>query len=418
MRRSLLRTSATFDEAGQAIVFVVVAMIALVAVVGLVTDIGYAFRTQRALQAGADASALAGAQQLPDPALAAATATQFGAGSAGKNKITGVGLVTEDVQTSCVTTIPGCTVGSTVNAISVDETATVPAVFAKILGFSSFKLHAKATACSPCGSKPVDIMLVLDRTGSMCRNAAQQYDCTDLNNAKDGIRTFLAYFDPAMAHIGLAVLPPARSLSTRTAKCAAPDNSNNDNYNYNSATARYLVVPLSSDFRNADKTLNTGSNLVDTVGCVGGGGSTSYANAIDEAQKELTNYGNPNVRHVPKVIVFFSDGAANTGPNFVSLPSTYRTTPCHQGIASAAVAKTAGTTVYSIGYALGQDLAGCTNANGSAELPAPTISVTSAMTQIASDPSKFFNKPTPGQLQSIYTAIAQDIARGSSSLIG
>ncbi len=26
---------------------------------------------------------------------------------------------------------------------------------------------AKATACQPCGAKPLDIMIVLDRTGSM-----------------------------------------------------------------------------------------------------------------------------------------------------------------------------------------------------------------------------------------------------------
>ena len=419
MRRSLLRTSATFDEAGQTIVFVVVAMIALVAVVGLVTDIGYAFRTQRALQAGADASALAGAQQLPDPALAAATATDFGATTTGKNKIANV-TVTEQVLTSCVTTIPGCTVGSTVNAISVDEKAAVPAFFAKILGFSSFNVHAKATACSPCGSKPVDIMLVLDRTGSMCQDSAGNTDpgapsnCTDLNNAKAGIKTFLGFFDPGTAKIGLAVLPPAVSNSTTTAKCATPSASN-----YNLSTAAYLLEPLSGDYRNANGTLNASSNLVTTINCVKGAGSTSYANAIEAAQAELNAHGRPNV---PQVIVFFSDGAANIGPNYLpTYPATslYRTAPCQQGVTSAGVAKAAGTTVYSIGYALDDATGGCMNSVPNPDkAEAPAITVYQALGGIASDPSKFFVKPTTGQLQTIYTAIAQDIGHGSSSLIG
>jgi hypothetical protein len=403
-----LRTSATFDEAGQAIVFVVVAMIALIAVVGLVTDIGYAFRTQRALQAGADASALAGAQQLPDPGLAAQTAQEFGASSTGKNQITNV-AVNESVLTSCVATIPGC---SPVNAISVSETATVPAFFAKILGVASFKIHAKATACSPCGSKPVDIMLVLDRTGSMCTDANNNNDgCVDLNNAKAGMRTFLGFFDPLTAHIGLAVLPPATSNTTTTAKCASPSSSN-----YDLTNAAYLLEPLSSDFRRPDGTLNSSSNLVKTIKCVQGAGSTSYSNAIEAAQAELVLDGRPNV---PRVIVFFSDGAANVGPSYYAQTSPYRTQPCHQGITSAGMSKAAGTTIYSIGYALDDATGGCMNSVPKTDVDeAPAITVYDALGGIASDPTKFFVKPSAGQLQTIYSAIAQDIGHGSSSLIG
>jgi Flp pilus assembly protein TadG len=410
MRRSHLRTRATSDEHGQAIVFVVVAMIALIAVVGLVTDIGYAFRTQRALQASADAAALAGAQNLPSPTLASATAQQFGASPSGKNVISNIS-VNEQVQTSCVATIPGC---SPVNAISVTEAATVPTLFAKILGFNSFQVHANATACSPCGSKPVDIMLVLDRTGSMCQDSAGHTDpgapsnCTDLNNAKAGIRTFLAYFDPVQAHIGLAVLPPATSTA---AKCSTPASGN-----YNSASAAYLLVPLANDFRKADGTLDTSSNLVSTLNCVRGAGSTSYSNAIEAAQAQLNANGRATV---PKVIVFFSDGAANVGPSYYANNSPYRTQPCHQGITSAGIAKSAGTTVYSIGYALDDATGGCMNSVPNPDqAETPAITVYDALRGIATDPSKFLLKPNPGELQTIYTAIAADISQGSSSLIG
>jgi Flp pilus assembly protein TadG len=378
-------------------------LVVLIAIVGIVVDVGMAFRTQRQLQAAADAAALAGAQKLPDPTLAAQTAQTFGTGPSGTNQISNV-TVAESVATACVTTIPGC---RPVNTVSVVENAAIPTFFSKIVGFNSFNVKVKATACSPCGSKPVDIMLVLDRTGSMCENSSGAVDpaCTDLNNAKAGIRTFLSYFDPKQAHIGLAVLPPATSVS---AKCIAPGSAN-----YNSTTAAYLLVPLSSDFRNTDGTLNSSSNLVSTLACVKGNGTTSYANAIDAAQAQLVANGRANVPHV---IVFFSDGAANTGPSYYSATNPYRSQPCHQGGTSAGNAKAAGTIVYSIGYALDDDTGGCRNSNGSVENPA--ITVYQALGAIASSPDKFLVKPNPGELQTIYTTIAEDISAGSSSLIG
>ena len=84
-----------------------------------------------------------------------------------------------------------------------------------------------ATACSPCGEKPLDIMLMLDRTGSMCTDAGgnDHPACTDMVNARNGMRTFLSFMNPALDHVGLAVLPPASSMA---AKCDAPRASNYD----------------------------------------------------------------------------------------------------------------------------------------------------------------------------------------------
>ena len=396
------RTRACSEERGQAVVFVLLFLVAVIAVVGIVIDVGYAYRTQRSLQGTADAAALAGAQQLPDATAAAQTAKQYGSGSTGKNKLANLS-VDEQVNTACIDTIPGC---KPVNSVSVDETAVVPTFFSKIVGVNSFRVHVHAAACSPCGSKPVDIMLVLDRTGSMCQDSSGKSDpaCTDLNNAKAGIRTFLGYFDPNQTKVGLAVLPPASSVSNR---CATPNQAD-----YNSKTAAYLLVPLSSDYRNADGTLNLGSNLVSTINCIKGNGTTSYANAIEAAQAELDAHGRANV---PKVIVFFSDGAANTGPNYYSTSSPYRTQPCHQGVTSAGAAKAKGTTIYSIGYALDDDTGGCKSYTGTAEQPA--ITVQTALGGIASDATKFLVKPDPGELQTIYSSIAVDISHGSSSLI-
>ena len=42
---------------------------------------------------------------------------------------------------------------------------------------------------------------------------------------------------------------------------------------------------------------------------------------------------------------------------------------------------------------------------------------TPAIQQIASSPNAFFNKPSAGQLKTIFTDIAADLQRGTSALI-
>jgi hypothetical protein len=111
------------------------------------------------------------------------------------------------------------------------------------------------------------------------------------------------------------------------------------------------------------------------------------------------------------VIVFFSDGAANTGPTYLSSSSPYRTQPCHQGVNSANVIKGTGTLIYSIGYdldALGGGANICENGvTGANESPA--ITAYSAISQIATNGDTFFNRPNPGDLTQVYTQIASEI---------
>src|ERR1700704_3636314 len=396
---SRLGTSRSRDERGQGIVLVVVALVGLLGMCALVIDLGYLYWNQRHLQASADAAALAGAMQLPDPASSVSIAKQFGTGSGAKNRDSRLSNVSETIPPKCLTSIPGC---DPVNAVVVDETATVDTFFMQIFGVDFAHVHVRATACSPCGIKPLDIMLVLDRTGSMCQDSAGRADpaCTDLNNARNGMKTFLGFLDPKIDWVGLSVLPPAASIA---AKCSTPSSAN-----YNLPTAPYLLVPLSKDYKLSSGALNTSSNLVSTINCVQGGGTTSYSNAIEAAQAELDAHGRPDVQDV---IIFLSDGAANTGPSYYSTSSPYRTQPCHQGGTSAGYSKAKGTIVYSIGYALNDATGGCTSYTGAAEKPA--ISVTQALQNIATSPANFYNQPNPGQLNTIYTDIAKDIGRGT-----
>ncbi len=397
------------EERGQVLVLAAVAMVVFIALTGFALDVGHAYLVQRQLQAATDAAALAGALELPDSTLARQVASDYGPEPTKRNALRSNDNATIDVRTKCVTAIPtGCTGGNgQVNAISVDSTSDVKTFFAKVVGFDSFTVKARATACSPCSVKPLDIMLVLDRTGSMCQLSDGRNDpsCRKLRAAREGIQTFLRQMSPQFHHVGLAVLPPATGTS-RAAHCATPTSGG-----YDATPPRYLIAGLSSDFASPPGTLNPGSTLVDRVECQQvGGGRTAYAGAIDAARTELQTNGRPGVQ---KVIVFLSDGAANYGGN--SEPASYRTQPCQSGINAAAAAKAQGMTVYSIGY----DLDGstgvyerCQTRSSSNEVPA--LNARQAMERIATDPlTTFYNEPDPVQLNTIFLSIAADIFRSA-----
>jgi Putative Flp pilus-assembly TadE/G-like/von Willebrand factor type A domain len=397
------------NERGQVVVLVVVMLVVLLGFAALVIDVGYAYYAHRQLQASADAAALAGAQELPNQARAIAVARDYSSSEGAKNEHHDIPDVQTTVETKCINSIPGC---DPVNAVVVLERAPTKTFFAGLFGIDSFTIKAKATACSPCGIKPLDIMMVLDRTGSMCQDSQGRSDpdCTDLNNAKDGMRTFLQFLEPSIQWVGLAVLPPA-SGTNQSARCATPNESN-----YNNRNSPYVIVGVrdGDDYSN-DRVLDPSSKLVSTINCQKGNGRTAYANALEAAQAELEVNGRPDVKNV---IIFLSDGAANTGPTYYSSNSDYRRRPCRQGVNSAATIKSRGTLIYSIGYDLNALNGGaniCTSSTGSTE--SPSITAYDAIRQIASSPNAFFNKPDAGQLRTIFTEIAADLARGTSALI-
>jgi Putative Flp pilus-assembly TadE/G-like/von Willebrand factor type A domain len=398
--RTLVRRN---DEQGQVFVFLAVMLVVLLGCAALVVDVGRAYLAKRHLQASADAAATAGALELPDPIAAQTFAMNYSGEDGAKNDNDKLPSVATTVTTKCLSFAP-C---SPVNTVVVEQTTVVPTIFAKVLGIDEFTIKAKATACSPCSSKPLDIMLVLDRTGSMCQfsDGSSDPSCSDLENAKDGLLEFVQYMDPAIHKIGLGVFPPRNSGSS---SCATPASSN-----YNSTSAVYTIVQLATNYKIGDS-LNESSTLVSRIRCQDGGGSTAYAHAIEAAQAELnSSRGRPDVQNV---IVFFSDGAANTGPSYLSSTSPYRRRPCQQGVNSAGVIKSTGTLVYTIGYdldALGGGANVCRSYTGALESPA--ITAYDALRLMATNGSTFFNRPNPGDLTAVYTQIAAEI--GGTRLI-
>jgi hypothetical protein len=439
------------------------AMAMMLVMVALVVDIGKAYLVQRQLQAGVDAAALAGAQHLPDPGEATTVAQEYGPSTGSKNAVKVGANVTTSVTMRCVTSAPGCQPASgNFNAVRVHATSDVGMLFARILGISKLKVKATATACSPCTAKPLDIMLVLDRTGSMCQFAPGSPDpaCTDLNNAKNGVRTFLQFMDPTLDKVGLALFPPALNRSFVATCPYTPWQGNPSGplpdgryFGYDSwwpewdtagsggsDPAIYTVASLTDDYLVQSGTswiLNPSSALVQRLGCAGGAGSTHYASAVEEAQHELNRNGRGDVQDV---IVFLSDGAANTSPQ--DLPNlhwrnnpTWTARPCGSGVRAAQNAKDAGTIVYTIGYDLDAGGAAperCLAANPTSGHQGSTPEVAQSWGSTAFDAIQamaspqcgsggdepcFYNKPDPGSLNQIFTRIAADLQRPAARLI-
>jgi hypothetical protein len=382
------------DERGQAFALMVIALIALLGTGAIVMDVGFAWYAKRQVQASADAAALAGAQELPDITAATNRANEYAALNTPNN----LNNVNVGVTTRCSTTATNgnwCGPGKAyqANTIAVTETGQTPTWFAKIFGINTFNVKGVATACQPCSSSPVDIMLVVDRTGSMCSPTGPQNQCTDLDNAKNGVNTLLNIMDPNIDTVGLVALPPYNTNggvcgNNSTSQAVVINGKTVSASNYDQASLVYLNDPLLSNFKtSATSPLNPSSSLVQhmqpdgawTRNCIQSFGSTSYDEALASAQAELDKDGRPGV---PKFIVFMTDGEANLGgywagvtghgyepdlgdpaTGFDMSPAGSTSTinpgdaqPCHNAINVANAIKAKGTTIYTIGYALGQNL--------------------------------------------------------------
>ena len=428
-RRS--RMGALRATSGQTLPLVVVFMFTILIFAGLVIDLGNAYRVQQALQASTDASAAAGAGQLtmtfpPIGANAILAAKKYGSQSGGSNPITGVPAanVTQTVSATCV--VQGTFTCTYPNTVTVDETASVPTYLLNLLGFSTIQLKAHAQACSPCGEVPLDIMLVLDRTGSMASD-------NKLANLKTGLlQGFLPGLDPTADYVGLAVLPPDMNGTSDICNAepgeAYPADATYGFTPYSVANPTYLMVPLSNNYATSAGTLIPSSPLVSDINCMKAGGQTGYASAMEAADAELIKDGRTGVQ---KVMVVLSDGAANEGQSCLDTttkvkgktvitpdPDPHCMQPCQTAVNDAttykASAGSAKVLVYTILYGDQTNGADCQTYQQNNEVPAIT-SIT-AMQEMAS-PGNYYPDPDPTNLKTIFQQIASDLAAGTSRIV-
>jgi hypothetical protein len=120
------------NERGQSMVITLVFVTVLIAIAGAVIDVGAWYRAHRTMQATADASALAGAQELPlSPGTAVSQALDYADRNQG-------GVEASDVEITSVKT-PNDT-------IKVTATTNAPGVFTRLMGIDSVTARAGAKA--------------------------------------------------------------------------------------------------------------------------------------------------------------------------------------------------------------------------------------------------------------------------------
>ena len=164
------------NERGQAVVLMVISLAVLTGMAALVLDVGIWMRTDRRLQATADAAALAGAQKLPaDVAGAKALAQTYANQNGG------------DVLGSAISVTTTYTSNDT---ISVRAAKNQSGIFSKILGINSanIKSDAKARVDSPQQARYVAPMVV------NCGHSLIQ-NCNGNHTPTFGVQTTMDY-DP------------------------------------------------------------------------------------------------------------------------------------------------------------------------------------------------------------------------------
>ena len=136
------------NERGQAVVLMVISLAVLTGMAALVLDVGIWMRTDRRLQATADAAALAGAQKLPTDVAGAKALAQTYANQNGGD-VLGANISVTTTYTSNDT-------------ISVKAAKNQSGIFSKVLGIDSanIKADAKARVDSPQQARYVAPMVV------------------------------------------------------------------------------------------------------------------------------------------------------------------------------------------------------------------------------------------------------------------
>jgi Putative Flp pilus-assembly TadE/G-like len=465
-RRLLYRLRAfKSDESGQVLPLLAFMMIALLAMMALVIDVGHAYLIHRQLQASCDAAALAGATAIPYTTTVSgvqAVATSYSSVTGGYNAIgglSGVTMVSGYPMLKCLSSMQAqgisCVGYTPYNAVQVKQKATVNTYFGKLIGYPTITIGASATATKGGGpSRPYNIVLMLDTSLSMNYYDA---DCgaTQMQCGLAGVKILLQHLDPcgtsqptctvtagnsanSVARVSIFTFPQMTYPTVGYDTDCGSSTPTSTMYTFPTAGATgympgtsvssttYRVIDFQSDYRASDTaTTLYGSSLLTiaaggSAGCPGMGApsnagqyGTYYAATIYAAQAALlqARLANPGSQNV---LIILGDGDANApqtfnghtvmGPGATAngkYPSYYG--ECGQAITAANAATAAGTTVYSVAY--GSPSAGCSTDAGAGDYP--NVQPCNEMAQLASHSWDFFSDYK--QTGSLSTCVAAQV---------
>jgi ElaB/YqjD/DUF883 family membrane-anchored ribosome-binding protein len=359
-------------QGGQALVLFALFFTVILGAAALVLDQGVLRKANYDLYNALDAGALAGVALLKDDAVAAEKVAReyvqlnypgglpqsdvnvsfrclIGAEN-GAARTTDVPIVC-DPGPSATWTIDGDTAyascnpyaGHVCNTVVVSGPATVDYNFAPVLGVFEGSTGARsAAACKgACGEPPeipVDLVMILDRTGSM-----NGVDTANARAAADSVRK---EYDPRLQWIGLGLLHRSKTVNGCVSKA------NNDNPW--TAIAPQDVpdwVPIGltgvGSVGAQDYTADD-SPMAKAIACFdnSSGQGTDLADPVRMATYELETHGRPEA---VKAILLLSDGKPNnSATSSVKSSKNY----CADAHEAAKAAKAKGIEVYTVGFGL------------------------------------------------------------------
>jgi Flp pilus assembly protein TadG len=370
------------DERGVVAVWVALTMIVMLGFAGWAVDFSHWNNERTKMQKAADAAALAGAVYLPDDAAGAIAAAKSIAAQNGYP--TGVSVKTLD----------------SANQLKVTINTNVKSSLAQAVGIGSADLskHAVSEFESP---KPLDVVLILDRTSSMT--------ATDLANVKDASLDMLQFLNPRNESVALGVLGPSDKAKTCGGANAGAYGLPSSIY-VDTPTATWIAAPYPyntplNDYK-IGKTLNSASQIVKTINCLTTGSRTDLGDPIAAATTYLHDYGRAGAK---QGIILMTDGEANE-------PATTQQ-PCQYANDAATAAKAKNIQVLTIGFGVaGAKCGSDTKATSSFR----SVSVTKLLATMASpikgvaavdngctdaenkDGDNFFCEPKTGDLSSVF----------------
>jgi Flp pilus assembly protein TadG len=404
------------EERGAVAVLFALTIIVVFGAVAFVIDVSRLYHARQVLQNAVDLGALAGAQELPaaDPVKGTAAATiatrvaeanapQLAGGAAltvsfrcivgdrDQNQVPDAGEVpficgpssgtwaasTWTYKRTRASHVCDPFAGDKCNTIRLQTSEEVDFYFAPVMGIDTGNTGTiSASSCKgACGaaSSPVDVVMVLDRTGSMT--------AADIANMKNAAMSVLSFYDSSQQWVGLVALPYGQPSD----KCQVNNPQNYPNSNYQD----WQVTPLSTDYTRAGGGLNTSSRIVQAINCLQRAGSpTVNVNGRNQTSAGHTNLGDPldaardmlrlqGRDDVPDVIIFETDGQANQ-PNGLQ--------PCNYLNTKANAAKAADQTIFTIAFGLDSPPVRCSyDTSGPFRNAYATVNIAAAATQPSPD---------------------------------
>ena len=418
--RDLLR-----DRKGSTLVIIAALIPGLLGVTGLSIDVGRALAAKKQLEDATQAAAFAGAYALAQTGGTTTTATTAITNWNSANAPSGLTITNTTTSFSCDSTtsgLPSCN-GTNPNVVTVTQTASASTYFLKAVGKTSFALSATVAAAKAGGvAKPLNVMFVLDATGSMgsadtgCTvpgiSSPTRWQC-----ALYSVQSVLKVMPTSMDKASLMIFP---GMGTQYSPTAHPCSTQPNSVPYLSANIKYQIgTTFDTTYNNGSGALATASPLVQAVGiyptspsgltpCLSNkGGQGSYAaEVITKAQAAL-----PVQTGVQNVIILLSDGDYGASATELSNQTAKVSRQCGQAVDAAKAATNAGTVVYAVAY--GSPSTGCSTGD--------TYNPCTAMQAMASDSTKFFTTNTackingsanpPSQLPDLFKAITTSLTK-------